>query len=83
MTFVSEIETATNFWLRSRDTHTANSFKAFLSETLLFLEGRKTGFATAEFRLLQQRYFRIFEGGRRQKDRLHNHRTDVYDRIQF
>jgi hypothetical protein len=43
MAFVSEIEMAANFWLHSGDAHTANNFKAFLSEMLLFLESRKTG----------------------------------------
>jgi hypothetical protein len=43
MAFVSEIEMAANFWLRSGDAHTANNFKAFLEETLFFLGDKKTG----------------------------------------
>ncbi|HCC50770.1 MAG TPA: hypothetical protein DEQ30_00905 [Porphyromonadaceae bacterium] len=36
-----------NFWLRSGDTHTANNFKAFLEETLLFLQDKKIGLLSA------------------------------------
>ena len=39
MAFVSETEMIANFWLRPGDAHTANNFKAFLEETLLFLSG--------------------------------------------
>jgi len=41
--FVADIEMVANFWLRSGDAHTANNFKAFLEETLLFLQDKKIG----------------------------------------
>jgi len=43
MALVADIEMVANFWLRSGDAHTANSFKAFPEETLLFLQHRKIG----------------------------------------
>ena len=43
LAFIADIEMVANFWLRSGDAHTANNFKAFLEETLLFLEGKKIG----------------------------------------
>lgn len=41
--FVSDVEFVANFWLRSGDAHTANNFKAFLEETLLFIGDKKIG----------------------------------------
>jgi hypothetical protein len=41
LAFVADIEMVANFWLRSGDAHTANNFKAFLEETLLFLQNKK------------------------------------------
>jgi hypothetical protein len=43
LAFVADIEMVANFWLRSGDAHTANNFKAFLEETLLFLQDKKIG----------------------------------------
>ena len=43
LAFVADIEMVANFWLRSGDAHTANNFKAFLEETLLFLQNKKIG----------------------------------------
>jgi hypothetical protein len=43
LAFVADIEMAANFWLRSGDAHTANNFKAFLEETLHFLQNRRIG----------------------------------------
>jgi len=43
LAFVADIEMVANFWLRSGDAYTANNFKAFLEETLLFLQGKKIG----------------------------------------
>jgi hypothetical protein len=40
---VADIEMAANFWLRSGDAHTSNNFKAFLEETLHFLQDKKIG----------------------------------------
>ena len=41
LAFVADIEMVANFWLRSGDAHTSNNFKAFLEETLLFLQNKK------------------------------------------
>lgn len=41
--FVSDVEFVANFWLRSGDAHTANNFKAFLEETLMFIGNKKIG----------------------------------------
>ena len=43
LAFVADIEMVANFWLCSGDSHTANNFKAFLEETLLFLQDKKIG----------------------------------------
>jgi NADH:ubiquinone oxidoreductase subunit len=43
LAFVADIEMVANFWLRSGDAHTANNFKAFLEETLSFLQDKKIG----------------------------------------
>jgi len=43
LAFVADIEMVANFWLRSGDAHTANNFKAFLEETLLFMQDKKIG----------------------------------------
>jgi hypothetical protein len=43
LAFIADIEMVANFWLRSGDAHTANNFKAFLEETLLFLQDKKIG----------------------------------------
>ena len=43
LAFVADIEMVANFWLRSGDAHTSNNFKAFLEETLLFLQDKKIG----------------------------------------
>lgn len=41
--FIADAEMVANFWLRSGDAHIANNFKAFLEETLSFLEKKKIG----------------------------------------
>ena len=41
--FVADVEFVANFWLRSGDAHTANNFKAFLEETLMFIGNKKIG----------------------------------------
>jgi hypothetical protein len=41
--FVADVEFVANFWLRSGDAHTANNFKAFLEETLLFIGNKRIG----------------------------------------
>jgi hypothetical protein len=41
--FASDIEMASNFWLRSGDAHTANNFQSFLEETLSFFGNKKIG----------------------------------------
>ena len=43
LAFVADIEMVANFWLRSGNAHTSNNFKAFLEETLLFLQDKKIG----------------------------------------
>ena len=43
LAFVADIEMVANIWLRSGDAHTANNFKAFLEETLYFLQGKQIG----------------------------------------
>lgn len=43
LAFVSDINMAANFWLRSGDSHTSNNFINFLEETLSNLSGIKVG----------------------------------------
>jgi hypothetical protein len=41
LAFIADIEMVANIWLRSGDAHTSNNFKAFLEETLDFLQDKK------------------------------------------
>jgi hypothetical protein len=55
LAFVADIEMVANFWIRSGDARTANSFKAFLEEILSFFENKNRA-VTVRFRFFQQRY---------------------------
>jgi hypothetical protein len=68
MAFVSEIEMVANFWLRSGDAHTANNFKAFLEETLLFLEGKKIGLLRLDSGFYSKEIFDYLEAKDRKTD---------------
>jgi hypothetical protein len=68
MAFVSEIEMVANFWLRSGDAHTANNFKAFLEETLLFLEGKKVGLLRLDSGFYSKDIFEYLEAEHRAID---------------
>jgi hypothetical protein len=50
-----------NFWLRSGDAHTANNFKAFLEETLLFLQDKKIGLLRLDSGFYSQEIFDYLE----------------------
>jgi hypothetical protein len=43
LAFVADIEMVANMWLRPGNAHTANNFKAFLEETLFFMQDKKIG----------------------------------------
>ncbi|MDR1221257.1 MAG: transposase [Tannerella sp.] len=75
MAFVSEIEMVANFWLRSGDSHTANNFKAFLEETLLFLGDKKIGLLRLDSGFCSKDIFE--SGGEGQKNRLYNSDSNV------
>jgi hypothetical protein len=68
MAFVSEIEMVANFWLRSGDAHTANNFKAFLEETLLFLKGKKIGLLRLDSGFYSKDIFEYLEAEDRKID---------------
>jgi hypothetical protein len=68
MAFVSEIEMIANFWLRSGDAHTANNFKAFLEETLLFLKDKKTGLLRLDSGFYSKDIFEYLEEENRRID---------------
>ena len=50
-----------NFWLRSGDAHTANNFKAFLEETLHFLQDKKIGLLRLDSGFYDQEIFDYLE----------------------
>jgi hypothetical protein len=68
MAFVSEIEMVANFWLRPGDVHTANNFKAFLEETLLFLNDKKTGLLRPDSGFYSNDIFEYLETENRKTD---------------
>ena len=68
MAFVSEIEMIANFWLRSGDAHTANNFKAFLEETLLFLKDKKIGLLRLDSGFYSKDIFEYLEEENRKID---------------
>jgi len=61
LAFVADIEMVANFWLRSGDAHTANNFKAFLEETLLFLQNKKIGLLRLDSGFYSQEIFDYLE----------------------
>jgi hypothetical protein len=63
LAFVADIEMVANFWLRSGSAYTANNFKAFLEETLLFLEGKKIGLLRLDSGFYDQDIFAYLESG--------------------
>jgi len=63
LAFVADIEMVANFWLRSGDAHTANNFKAFLEETLLFLQDKKIGLLRLDSGFYDKKIFDYLETG--------------------
>ena len=61
LAFIADIEMVANFWLRSGDAHTANNFKAFLEETLLFLQGKKIGLLRLDSGFYDKEIFEYLE----------------------
>jgi hypothetical protein len=61
LAFVADIEMVANFWLRSGDAHTANNFKAFLEETLLFLQGKRIGLLRLDSGFYNKEIFEYLE----------------------
>jgi hypothetical protein len=61
LAFISDIEMVANFWLRFGDAHTANNFKAFLEETLLFLQDKKIGLLRLDSGFYDQKIFDYLE----------------------
>jgi hypothetical protein len=61
LAFIADIEMVANFWLRSGDAHTANNFKAFLEETLLFLKNKKIGLLRLDSGFYDKKIFDYLE----------------------
>jgi hypothetical protein len=61
LAFVADIEMVANFWLRSGDAHTSNNFKAFLEETLLFLQDKKIGLLRLDSGFYSKEIFEYLE----------------------
>lgn len=61
MAFVADVNIVANFWLRSADAHSANTFEAFLLQTLANLQNKQIGLLTADSGFYSKKIFNMLE----------------------